>query len=210
MKGITARQEEILQLVSDFLQEGRLPSAVRLAEQLGLAGESSVTPILKALERKGYLNIKGGIKGRPRELSLTPKGKLVVQRPGLPVVGSIAAGAVKEALETADEYVERLDDLLPFRPGDFLLEVDGESMVGDGILPGDRVLIRPGLQPSSGEIAAVAIAPDHEATLKRVILGPKRGTVTLRAANPAFEDMQFPADRVHIIGVLRGLVRTGG
>ncbi len=207
MKTLTARQSQILHLVSDFLQEGRLPSAIRLSEELGLAGESSVTPILKALEKKGYLEIQGGVKGRPRQLSLTPRGKQAVQKPGLPILGSIPAGPLREALERAGEFAESLKDLLPYYDGDFLLIVEGESMLGDGILPGDWVLIRPGIIPAAGEIVAVCVGSHYEATLKRIYPEPEKGKVRLVPSNPTYRERSFPAEEVKIVGVYRGLVR---
>lgn len=210
MKTLTARQSQILHMVSDFLQEGRLPSAIRLSEELGLAGESSVTPILKALEKKGYLDIQGGIKGRPRQLSLTPKGKQAVHKPGLPILGSIPAGPLREALEQAGEFAETLKDLLPYQDGDFLLTVEGESMIGDGILPGDQVLIRPGVIPAAGEIVAVCVGSHYEATLKRLYPEPSKGKVRLVASNPDFKEQAYPAEEVKIVGVLRGVVRRHG
>lgn len=207
MKTLTARQSQILHMVSDFLQEGRLPSAIRLSEELGLAGESSVTPILKALEKKGYLEIQGGVKGRPRQLSLTPRGKQAVHKPGLPILGSIPAGPLREALERAGEFAESLKDLLPYHDGDFLLIVEGESMLGDGILPGDWVLIRPGVIPASGEIVAVCVGHHYEATLKRLYPEPENGTVRLVASNPVYPERSFPVEEVKIVGVYRGLVR---
>jgi repressor LexA len=86
----------------------------------------------------------------------------------LPVVGSIAAGPLGEALQHAETFAEALRDLLPFEPGDFLLEVRGDSMIGDGIYEGDRVLLRPNIHVQNGEIAAVHVGDEYSATLKPV------------------------------------------
>ncbi len=107
-------------------------------------------------------------------------------------------------------------------------------MIGDGILPGDRVLLRPDVEVRSGEIAAVQIAGDGSfedgslcATLKHVVFdawppsqehgGPGRAEeegsgelqgITLRASNPKYGDLRVAASRVSIAGVYRGLVRS--
>lgn len=208
MKGLSQRQQQVLELVAGYLREGVPPAAAQLAERLGLAGESSVTPVLQALARKGFLAILGGVRGRQRTLTLTAKAKQWLQQPGVPVLGRIPAGPLHEAVEQPDRFVEHLGDLLPYKPGDFLLEVVGDSMIGDGILSGDQVLIRPGVAVRDGEIAAVRVGPDAEVTLKRVVPDRQRNLVILRAANPAYPDRSFAADTVEIIGVMRGLVRS--
>jgi SOS-response transcriptional repressor LexA len=87
-------------------------------------------------------------------------------------------------------------------------------MVGDGILPGDKVLLRPGIEVRNGEIAAVQIAGTEGfedgsvcATLKHVYLNEGAQCITLRASNPRHADREVEAARVSIAGVYRGLVR---
>jgi SOS-response transcriptional repressor LexA len=80
-------------------------------------------------------------------------------------------------------------------------------MVGDGIFEGDKVFLRPDVTVENGEIAAVLIGTDYEATLKRVFLTTTSRKVTLRASNPRYPDSQVKADDVKIAGVFRGLVR---
>jgi repressor LexA len=87
-------------------------------------------------------------------------------------------------------------------------------MTGDGIFEGDKVLLRPEAQLQSGEIAAVLVGLDQEATLKRVHFLPdtqdsiRRDEVILRASHPAYPDRKLPAEEVRIAGVFRGLLRT--
>jgi repressor LexA len=99
--------------------------------------------------------------------------------------------------------------MLPWRAGDFLLRVQGTSMIGDGILDGDKVLIRPGVEPHEGEIAAVLVGDAHEATLKRVFSLRETGQVRLRASNPGFLDLVVPVESLKVAGVFRGLIRDG-
>lgn len=207
MKYLSSRQREILVKIADYLKDGVPPSAARLAAEFGLAGESSVTPILKALEKKGYLQIEAGVKGRQRTLRLTPKAKQAIGPNGVPLLGNIAAGPLHEAIETAECWVVSLCDVLPHKPGDFLLRVRGDSMIGDGILDGDLVLIRPGVQANNGEIAAVAVGDDHDVTLKHVQLDREQGVLHLVASNPDYATLSFPAGQVEILGVFRGLIR---
>ena len=207
MKILTTRQREVLLIIAGYLESGTPPSAAQLADELGLAGESSVTPVLKALEKKGYLSIQAGVRGRQRSLQLTPLGRKELKQPGVPLVGSIPAGPLKEALAQPEQWVDQLQDVLPYRDGDFFLRVEGDSMIGDGILEGDLVLLRPGLSPAPGEIVAVAIGDDYQTTLKRLWFEASRGEVRLVAANPRYPEQRHPAESVQIVGVFRGLVR---
>ena len=202
------RQEALLRLIARHQKEGMVPAAAVLAKEMCLAGESSVTPALLSLESKGFLTIEGGVRGRQRFIRLTPRATNYLLD-GLPVLGTIPAGELKQTLRGADRVLEHLDDLVPWETGDFLLEVEGDSMIGLGIHPGDMVLLRPGEQPRPGEVAAVQVfCPGAHSGLKRVYVEPDTGTVRLQSAHPAYPDQEFPRDSVQIAGVMRGLVRS--
>jgi len=184
-----------------------------LVRELALAGSSSLVPTLRIMQRNGFVTIGGGgTNGRDQLVKLTPKGRYAVAEGGLPVLGTIRAGPMEEAVAQPDTVLED-SELLPHQPGDFLLRVKGDSMLGDGILPGDHVLLRPNVDAKRGEIAAVLLAEDDEAggdceaTLKRVY--PEGEKVRLKASNPDYADIVVPAARVKIAGVFRGLVRHG-
>ncbi|MDQ3814904.1 MAG: transcriptional repressor LexA [Armatimonadota bacterium] len=208
MKELTHRQRQLLDLIAECWRTEQAPVVMELARQMGLTAEPSLTPILKALEKKGYISVQGGVRGRQRLIRLTAKGKVATHRPGLPVLGCIPAGPLSEVLQEAEVFVEGLDDVLPYKPGDFLLRVQGDSMSGDGIYDGDKVLLRPHVQVNSGEIAAVHVGEDYCATLKHVYFKPNKKTVELRASNPQYPPIVKPAHEVRIVGVFRGLVRS--
>lgn len=177
-----------------------------LVRELGLAGESSVTPTLRVMQERGFLEIHGGGKQRAyRVLRLTSQGRRAIGIGGLPVVGRIAAGLLQEALAEPEELLDSTM-LLPHRPGDFLLRVTGDSMIGDGILDGDLVLLRPHQEPHWGEIAAAYVGDAFEATLKRVYA--EKSMVRLKASNPAYADLLIPQSEWRgVAGVYRGLIR---
>ena len=207
MQTLTKRQNELLQRLAHCWSAETPPVVSELAREMGLAGQSSVTPMLEALRNKGYIEIRGGVRGRQRVLSLTAKGKVQTQRPGLPLLGCITAGPLSEALQMADVFIDTLDLLLPYKTGDFLLKVSGDSMTGDGIFDGDRVLVRPDVRVVNGEIAAVHVGDDYCATLKHVHFRADSDIVELRASNPNYAVIEAKGDEVKIIGVFRGLVR---
>jgi repressor LexA len=180
-----------------------IPNLVR---ELGLAGESSVTPTLRIMQQHGFLKIHGGGKQRAyRVLHLTRKGREAIGAGGLPIVGRIAAGLLHEALAQPEEFLDS-NMMLPHQAGDFLLRVTGDSMVGDGIVDGDLVLLRPNQEVGWGEIAAAYVGDAFEATLKHVYA--EKSVVRLKASNPAYEDIVVPQSEWRgVAGVYRGLIR---
>jgi repressor LexA len=218
-----------------------------LLRELGLKTQSGLGPTLERMERLGVVEIQGGgVRGRQRLVVSTPKGRLLggpasapsLEVPAakpisllpatpypylrqLPILGAIPAGPLEEIIAQNEIESVGVDAVLRSQPGDFLLRITGDSMTGDGILEGDLVLLRPGVEAHPGEIvAAVATGAggDYDATLKRIFwqsrgknVAPHQAQhVLLRASNPAYADLVFPAHSIRIAGVFRGLVRQGG
>ncbi|MBV9010142.1 MAG: hypothetical protein JO354_13415 [Verrucomicrobia bacterium] len=205
---LTPPQLRILRAVARFVVTGFPPAVKEIADSLGLAGATSVVPTLRIMARNGFVQISGGgERGKRRSVTLTAKGKAAVSLGGLPVLGSVPAGPLQEHLSQCEEVVDD-SDLLPHKAGDFLLVVDGDSMIGDGIMPGDKVLLRPDVEVRDREIAAVQVGEDYRATLKHVHFGPGRSKVTLEASNPRYRPMIVASPEVRVAGVFRGLVRS--
>lgn len=205
---LTSAQQRVAEKLADFARQERTAFVGDLVKALGLAAESSLTPTLQKMARNGFVEVqRAGLQGRSRVVKLTPKGRLAMGVGGLPLLGFIPAGPFSEAVPQAERVVEA-GELLGDRPGDFLLRVRGDSMIGDGILDGDFVLIRPEVSVPNGAIAAVCVGDEREGTLKRVFVEGE--TVRLVASNPAFADIVVPADQVHIAGLLKGVVRHVG
>jgi len=122
---------------------------------------------------------------------------------GVPVMGRIAAGVPRSAIENHSHTIGMPEDFLT--SGDhFALEVKGDSMIDAGILDGDTVILRRTDNAGNGDIV-VALIDNEEATLKR--FRRKGQSVALEAANPAYETRIFGPDRIHIQGKLVGLLR---
>jgi len=206
---LTSAQRRIAEAIGTTELGGQPAFAHELVAQLGLAGESSLTPTLRLMEQRGFIEIAGGGKQRAyRVLRLTKAGRQVLGIGGLPVLGSIPAGPLAEALAQPADFIDP-GSLLPHRVGDFLLRVRGDSMIGDGIHDGDLVLLRPDVDMQPGEIAAVHTGDGYESTLKHVHF-EKEG-VRLRASNPKYPDLFIARnDWRGVAGVYRGLVRHAG
>jgi repressor LexA len=208
-KHLTEAQLRVARVIARWEHQERPAFVPDLVNALGLPAESSLTETLQRMERNEFVEILGGgAKGRRRLVRLTAKGRFAVGSGGLPLLGDIPAGPLTEALADAPTVVAE-DDLLSWRQGDFLLRVKGDSMIGDGILPGDWVLLRPNEDVQDGEIAAVHANDNYEGTLKHVLV--ESGQVRLRASNPDYDDIVVPAVNWRgVAGVFRGLVRKQG
>lgn len=206
---LTERQRELLGHIGDIVASGRAAMTAELMERINAKHSAGINDLLLPLQRKGYVTVGQSARGRQRAIELTPRAKVFLQM-GAPVVGRITAGPLREALCESEEVVENLSDAVGFQAGDFFLRVDGDSMIGDGILPGDKVLLRPDVEVRQGEIAAVQVVEDSEqweTTLKRVFARPQDAEVELRPSNPNYQAWRVPREKVVIAGVFRGVVR---
>jgi len=183
------KAELIMDYVNQFIQEnGYSPSVREIGAAVGLRSTASVSYHLQALQDKGLL-ASPGAKGRKRAL-------VTGVRPGqIPVVGVVTAGMPILA-------VENQDGTMPWHEaGCFALRVRGDSMVGAGILDGDKVVVRPQQSADNGQIVVARI--EDEATVKRLLR--KNGQVWLMPENENYP----PIDGTYaeIIGIVRGVVR---
>jgi repressor LexA len=195
---LTDRQRQVYEFVRAYAaRHGRAPKLREIAHHLGISSRGVVHRYLRALEHEGLLRIEPV---RARGIRLR---KPRTRARALPLLGRIAAGRPIEAIPGADEI-----DLSEFfvGPNRFVLRVQGDSMIEDGILDGDMVIVEKREQAESGEIV-VALIDGIEATLKRLRQN-RDGTVTLRPANAALSPLRLAASRVRIQGVVVGQFRS--
>ena len=183
------KAEKIAAFVSAFIAEnGYSPSVREIGEAVGLRSTASVSYHLQNLQARGVL-LSPGAKGRKRAL-------VTATRPGhIPVLGVVTAGLPILA-------VENQEGTLPWEDPDcFALRVRGDSMIGAGILSGDKVVVRP--QPIADDGQIVVALLDDEATVKR--LRRKGGKVWLMPENENY--MPIDGDEAQILGVVKAVVR---
>ena len=179
-----------LEFVSQFVKEnGYAPSVREIGAAVGLRSTASVSYHLQALQERGLLQSPGA-KGRKRALVSS------VRAGQIPIVGVVTAGIPILAVEN-QEGVMNWDG----EPGCFALRVRGESMIGAGILDGDKVVVRPQSTANDGQIVVARIG--DEATVKR--LWRRNGEVWLLPENPAFEPID--GREAEIIGLVKAVVR---
>jgi repressor LexA len=195
---LTKRQNEIFEFISGHLDRTGYPPTVReIGKALGLHSPSTVHAHLAKLEKSGVLR-RDPSKPRAIEI-LVDRAKRVV-RPGVPLVGQVAAGAPILAEENIEDILE-VPALLGAEAGDYALNVRGDSMMNAGILEGDVVIVRPATEAANGEIV-VALLED-EATVKRYFR--EADAIRLQPENPAYEPI-ISRD-VEVIGRVIGVFR---
>jgi repressor LexA len=196
MKELTARQAEILQLIRDTIEEtGFPPTRAEISRMLGFASPNAAEEHLRALERKGVLEILDG----------TARGLRLKEALGLPLVGRVAAGSPI----LAEEHIIGRYSVDPglFRPrADYLLKVRGMSMRDAGILDGDFLAVHKTDEARSGQIVVARLA--DEVTVKR--LRRRGGTVELLPENPDFKPILVDtrSSPFAIEGVAVGIIRS--
>ncbi len=162
---LTKRQQEIFDFIKRYSGEHGYPPTVRdIGKAVGLASSSTVHAHLANLEKLGLLRRDPT---KPRAMEMLGRAGTAVRdavRPGLPLLGQVAAGEPIVAEENVEEYIET-PPACGGDSGEYLLRVRGESMKNAGILDGDLVVVRPQQTARDGEIIVAMI--EEEATVKR-------------------------------------------
>ncbi|HUY34820.1 MAG TPA: transcriptional repressor LexA [Pirellulales bacterium] len=195
LEQLTDRQREVYEFIRDKIRNrGYGPTVREIGGQFDISSPNGVMCHLKALEKKGMIT---------REPNMSRAITLATENAdgtgGLPLLGTIAAGVLHEAI-TQDERIDfselfHADDL-------YVLKVKGESMIEDQIADGDYVVIKKQPTAHKGQ-TVVALTEDNEATLKRWYPEGKR--VRLEPANKSMKPIYVTNPRV--LGVVVGVVR---
>jgi repressor LexA len=203
MEILTERQKQILEFIAGRLKEGEPPSQYQVAEHFGLA-QNAIYQLVSYLRKKGYLVDAGGHRG----LRLSPEYLAEVeQADGLPIVGRVAAGEPILAEQNIEGYVN-FGKLFDHTEGAFVLKIRGDSMVDEGIMDGDYVVVKASSTVKEGQIGVVLL--DDEATVKRIFVQKDR--IALKPANRKAGYKTRYVKRsdkdVRIIGRVIGCIRT--
>ena len=197
---LTIKQRRVLDCIREFIQDKGYPPTVReIGEIVGLSSSSSVHAHLRRLEKAGYIR-KGADLNRTLTLINKDNTNTVPDTLLLPILGRVAAGSPILAVENIEDTYPIPADMLPGEDG-FMLRVRGTSMIEDGILDGDMVIVRKQESAENGD-TVVALVED-EATVKRFYKEDQQ--IRLQPANSAMEAMYF--DNIRIVGKVVGLMR---
>src|SRR3954454_11986348 len=203
MEPLTDRQAEVLRLVRELTEvSGYPPTRAEIAEKMGFRSVNAAEQHLRALEKKGAIEISSGASRGIRVRGGQRAGKLLE----LPVVGRVAAGAPMLAEENLQGSYQVDPNLFTPR-ADYLLKVRGLSMRDAGILEGDLLAVHKTQDVRTGQIVVARLA--DEVTVKRL---RRRGqTVQLLPENPDFEPIEVDPrrDNLTIEGLAVGVIRNG-
>lgn len=200
---LTPKQKEVLDYIVNFIHDrGYAPSYREIALGLDLASPSTVHAHIQALRGRGYLRERAGDEAGNRELEPTDKavrwGKSVI----LPLKGLITAGQPIEAIEEQETFAVPVD-LVPDSANSYVLRVKGESMIDEGILDGDFVIVERNPSPKNGDVV-VALLDNTYATLKKFYREKDR--IRLQPANKTMKPI-YCYDPL-IQGVVRAVIRN--
>jgi repressor LexA len=196
---LTRRQQEIYEFLIEHQQAfSKPPTLDELCGALGMKSRGSLHKHVQALVDAGLIEPANG---KQRGIRLAEHSRHFDSR--IPMLGFIAAGRPIEAIENP-EWMD-IPDLLKGQGSCYVLQVKGDSMIEDGILDGDWVVIERRSHARDGEIV-VALIEGSEATLKHIEQRP--GEIILHPANSSMTSMCYPVDQVEIQGVLVGQMRS--
>jgi len=201
MKGLTKRQQQVLDMIRDFIEEYNMPpTRVEIADAMGFRSANAAEDHLKALLNKGAIEMYAG----------SSRGIRIVdnEEHGLPVIGRVAAGNPILAEENIEERYKMDADIF-YPAADYLLRVKGMSMRDVGILNGDLLAVHRTQDVRSGQIVVARLG--DEVTVKRF---RRRGNkVRLMPENPDFKPIEVDLRDENLsieglaVGVIRGEVK---
>jgi repressor LexA len=199
MEKLTQRQQQVLDIIRQHIDEtGYPPTRADIARELGFKSANAAEEHLKALARKGAIEV---IPGASRGIRLPDTA-------GIPIIGRVAAGNPV----LAQEHIEDHCDLPPsfFKPAaDYFLRVQGDSMIDVGIFDGDLLAVHSTAVANNGDIVVARI--DDEVTVKRLHHTRDKHRLELLAENPDFQtiEVDLREQDFAIEGLSVGVLRRG-
>lgn len=198
---LTKRQKEILDYITTFIDErGYAPSFEEIAESFGYASLATVHEHLSNLERKGYIR-KSYNESRSVELVSQASDHSAID---LPLLGAVAAGLPIEAIEE-HETLAVPPDMVRRRKNNYVLRVEGNSMIEEQIRDGDYIVVQSQETAEDGQMV-VALVDGEAATVKK-LYREAEDRIRLQPANPTMTPIIVDARDVRIQGVVVGVIR---
>ena len=196
---LTKRQRQILDFITEFTGDnGYAPSLREIGDHFNLSSPATIHAHVQALKQKGMLKTSFN---EARSIEIIPANVNWVASLELPLVGLITAGEPIEAVEEKDTIAVPAD-FVTDSANSYVLKVKGESMIEEGILDGDYVIVERNPSPQNGDVV-VALLNNAYATLKKFYRESKR--IRLQPANSSMKPI-YAADPL-IQGVVRGVIR---
>ena len=200
LRSLTARQEQIFDFIKEKISEtGMPPTRAEIADFFGFKSANAAEEHLKALAKKGYIEM---LAGTSRGIRLAEQ---FIEEEGLPLIGKVAAGEPVLALENIEERY-KVDGSLFHPKADYLLRVSGESMKDIGILDGDLLAVHQTIDVKNGQVIVARI--EDEVTVKRF---KREGNIVyLHAENESFAPIKVDLTNqsFNVEGLAVGVIRN--
>ncbi|MCA9399423.1 MAG: transcriptional repressor LexA [Candidatus Omnitrophica bacterium] len=191
---LTSKQKDVLQFIYTKIKESNIPPTIReIADNFHFSSTGTVRDYLQALVKKGFIKMEPH---KSRAIELVKEAVF-----SIPILGKVQAGLPTLAVEEIEGYLN-LESFVFSDESTFALRVRGDSMVEDGIMPNDLVLVRKQSVAQVGETVVALIG--EEATVKR--LRRDGGFYYLQPANPLYDPIRVD-ESVNIIGKVISVVR---
>jgi len=201
LRPLTARQQQIFDLIRENITDtGMPPTRAEIARFFGFKSANAAEEHLKALAKKGYIEM---LPGTSRGIRLAEQ---FIENEGLPLIGRVAAGEPILAAEHV-EYHYKVDGSLFHPAADYLLRVNGDSMKDIGILDGDLLAVHQTTDVQNGQVVVARVEDD--VTVKRF---KREGNIVyLHAENETFSPIHvdLTSQEFNIEGIAVGIIRSG-
>lgn len=201
LKPLTNRQQQIFDLIKETINEtGMPPTRAEIASFFGFKSANAAEEHLKALAKKGYIEM---LPGTSRGIRLAEQ---FLEEEGLPLIGQVAAGEPILAQEHVEDHY-KMDGSLFHPAADYLLRVNGESMKDIGILDGDILAVHQTTDVQNGQVIVARV--ENDVTVKRF---KREGNVVyLQAENEDFSPIvvDLTCQEFNIEGLAVGVIRNG-
>lgn len=198
MKGLTDRQQEILDLIKSNLEENGLPpTRADIARTLGFKSPNAAEQHLRAIEKKGFISI---LAGASRGIILNTEEDL-----GIPVIGLVAAGGPILAQENIEKRIPQAQNILSNKI-DYYLRVKGDSMVDVGIYENDLIGVN---KENPVKVGSIVIARIGEEVTVKTLESISSKQVVLKAENSEYSNIEINPEKDEIVfeGTCVGLLR---
>ena len=201
----TKKQNKLFNFLKDKIKKTNVsPSFEEMKIAMGLKSKSGIQRLIDGLVERGFIEKKNNKKRAINiiEGSIPKKNSQLIN---LPLLGNIAAGSPIEAIENTNDNIEVPKNLVSENKKNYVLKVNGNSMLNKGIVDGDKAIIEYCNDADNGDIV-VALINDNEVTLKK--LKKEKDKIHLVPENDNYKVQSFNSDEVKIQGKLKGIIRS--
>ena len=202
---LTKQQNKLFNFLKHRIKKTNVsPSFEEMKNAMGLKSKSGIQRLIDGLVERGFIEKKNNRK-RAINIINSTKSKKNNNLINLPLLGNIVAGNPIEAIENSDENIQVPLNLISSNKKNYVLKVEGDSMVNKGIVDGDKAIIEFTNNAENGDIV-VALINDQDVTLKK--LKKDKDKIHLIPANDNYKTQTFNSTEIKIQGKLKGIIRS--